>query len=110
MRSARHFSVATVWFLTLAPRYPSGVYGQRAPGTPEAQAPAAAALPEPMNWTAEQDHQNMMEQLGIRALRPGPSGDENAPNHANYDESKANPYPIYPVPVTLKNGMMVTSA
>ena len=33
----------------------------------------------------------MMDQLGIKALRPGPSGNEKAPNHANYDESKANP-------------------
>ncbi len=29
----------------------------------------------------------MMDQLGIKALRPGPSGNEKAPNHANYDES-----------------------
>ena len=35
----------------------------------------------------------MMEQLGIKALRPGPSGNESAPNHANYDEALANPYP-----------------
>ena len=34
-----------------------------------------------------------MDQLGIKALRPGPSGNESAPNHANYDESKANPFP-----------------
>ena len=40
----------------------------------------------------------MMDQLGIKALRPGPSGDESAPNHANYDESKANPYPDLPDP------------
>ena len=33
----------------------------------------------------------MMGQLGIQALRPGPSGDETAPNHANTDEQKANP-------------------
>ena len=45
------------------------------------------------NWTAAEDHRNMMEQLGIRALRPGPSGNESAPNHANYDEATANPYP-----------------
>jgi len=52
----------------------------------------------------------MMDQLGIRALRPGPSGDENAPNHANYDESKANPFPNLPDPLTLNNGKKVTSA
>lgn len=39
----------------------------------------------------------MMDQLGIKALRPGPSGNESAPNHANYDESLANPYPDLPV-------------
>ena len=43
------------------------------------------------------NQQNMMDQLGIKALRPGPSGDEKAPNHANIDESKANPYPIFPI-------------
>ena len=52
----------------------------------------------------------MMDQLGIKALRPGPSGDEKAPNHANYDESKANPYPNLPDPLTLNNGQKVTTA
>jgi hypothetical protein len=65
--------------------------------------------PGPVTFTAEQDHQNMMDQLGIKALRPGPSGDEKAPNHANYDESKANPYPNLPDPLTLNNGQKVTS-
>src|SRR5205809_249712 len=64
----------------------------------------------PLNWTAAEDHQNMMEQLGIKALRPGPSGTETAPNHANYDESTANPFPVLPDPLTLKNGKKVTSA
>ena len=58
----------------------------------------------PVTFTAEQDHQNMMDQLAIKALRPGPSGDEKAPNHANYDESKANPYPNVPDALTLNNG------
>jgi hypothetical protein len=44
----------------------------------------AQSAPSTANWTAEQDHRNMMEQLGITALRPGPNGDENAPDHANY--------------------------
>ena len=51
-----------------------------------------------------------MDQLGIQALRPGPNGNENAPNHANYDESKANPYPDLPDVLTLKNGKKVTTA
>src|SRR5438309_113837 len=61
-------------------------------------------------WTADQDHQNMMDQVGIKALRPGPSGNEKASNHANYDESKANPYPNLPDPLTLNDGQKVTTA
>src|SRR5436190_16851930 len=57
-----------------------------------------------------EDHQNMMSQLGIRKLRPGPSGNESAPNHANYDEATANPFPNLPEVLTLKNGKKVTSA
>jgi hypothetical protein len=52
----------------------------------------------------------MMNQLGVKALRPGPSGNEKAPNHANYDESKANPFPELPDPLTLNNGQKVTTA
>jgi (4-O-methyl)-D-glucuronate---lignin esterase len=78
----------------------SGVNAQRA--TP-------GALSPPMNFTADQDHQNMMDQLGIQALRPGPSGNESRPNHANYDESLANPYPNLPDVLTLKNGQKVTT-
>ena len=60
-------------------------------------------------YTADQDHQNMMDQLGIKALRPGPSGNEKAPNHANYDEQLANPFPVLPDVLTLKNGQKVTT-
>jgi hypothetical protein len=67
-------------------------------------------LPQPLNWTAAEDHQNMMDQLGIKALRPGPSGTETAPNHANYDEATANPFPNLPDVLTLKNGKKVTTA
>ena len=69
-----------------------------------------AAELAPVTFTAEQDQQNMMGQLGIRAVRPGPSGNENAPNHANYDEALANPYPRLPDPLVLTDGRRVTSA
>ena|ERR1035438_2198828 len=75
-----------------------------APGLPAQQSP------QPMNWTAAEDHRNMMEQLGIKALRPGPSGNESAPNHANYDESTANPFPNLPAVLTLRNGKKVMTA
>jgi lysophospholipase L1-like esterase len=75
-----------------------------------AAAPATGGPPPDPNAAATAaDHKNMMEQLGIKALRPGPSGNEAAPNHANYDESFANPYPLLPDPLTLKNGSKVTS-
>jgi (4-O-methyl)-D-glucuronate---lignin esterase len=61
-------------------------------------------------WTTADDHQNMMAQLGIRKLRPGPSGNEGAPNQANYDEATANPYPDLPEVLTLKNGRKVANA
>jgi hypothetical protein len=72
---------------------------------PQKQLPAPA-----VNFTQEQDQKNMLDQLGIKALRPGPSGNEADPNHANYDEAKANPWPDYPDPLTLKNGQNVTTA
>ncbi|MDX1563314.1 MAG: GDSL-type esterase/lipase family protein, partial [Gammaproteobacteria bacterium] len=51
----------------------------------------------------------MQQQLGITALRPGPSGRDDAPNPANYDESLANPFPDWPDLLTLDNGEPVTS-
>ena len=64
----------------------------------------------PINWTAAQDHKNMMDQLGIIRLRPGPSGQPGATNSANYDPAKANPFPDLPETLTRKNGQKVTSA
>jgi (4-O-methyl)-D-glucuronate---lignin esterase len=99
------------------------IAGQSAPAaTPPAQAPAQAPAPPPgpppltpeqqaarakLQEETKADHAQMMQQLGIKALRPGPSGQANAPNAANYDESIANPYPKLPEVLTLKNGTKV---
>ncbi|HWH56856.1 MAG TPA: hypothetical protein VN682_04440 [Terriglobales bacterium] len=64
---------------------------------------------KPDTFTTEEDQKNMMQQLGIRSMRPGPSGDERAPNHANYDEAKANPFPNVPDALTMNNGQKVTT-
>jgi len=72
--------------------------------------PLAAAPAQPLHWTTQQDHQNMMDQLGITRLRPGPSGQPGATNSANYDPAKANPFPNLPEVLTLKNGQQVTTA
>ncbi|MFL5739649.1 MAG: alpha/beta hydrolase family protein [Flavisolibacter sp.] len=59
----------------------------------------------------EQDHRQMMKLLNIDSLRPGANGNNPAaPNAANYDESKANPYPDLPDPLTLKNGQKLSDA
>lgn len=60
--------------------------------------------------TTQEDHQQMLGQLGITRLRPGPSGDPNAANHANYDEALANPYPDLPELMKLSSGQPVTTA
>ena len=65
---------------------------------------------KPLILTAEEDHRQMNEQIGVKSLRPGPSGDEKAPNHANYDESLANPFSELPDVLTLRNGTKVTTA
>ena len=72
--------------------------------------PQAPSAPDPAGWTTAQDHQHMMATLGIRSLRPGPSGNEQAPNHANYDEALANPFPKLPEVLTLKSGRKVATA
>ena len=52
----------------------------------------------------------MLDQLHIDSTRPGPSGNPQAPNAANVDESKASPYKSLPDPLILNNGQPVTSA
>ena len=79
----------------------SAAYSRQPPDPATRQALAAATAA---------DHQAMMALLGIRKLRPGPSGNESAPNHANYDEARANPYPVLPEVLTLANGKKVSSA
>ncbi len=72
--------------------------------------PADNKYPQPVTFIADQDRADMMRQLGIKKLRPGPSGNEADPNHANYDESVANPCPVLPDVLTTKAGKKVTTA
>ena len=72
---------------------------------------ASANLKWPVELTAEQDHRRLMDLLHITSLRPGANGNDlKAPNAVNYDEAKANPYPVLPDPLLLKNGKRVTNA
>ena len=72
--------------------------------------PAAAQAPAEQARATEADHQQMMRQLGITKLRPGPNGDATAADHANYDEALANPFPDYPDPLRMADGSQVVSA
>ena len=55
------------------------------------------------------DYRQMLGQLSITSMRPGPGNHKDAPP-ANFDESKANPYPDLPNPLLLNNGRKVTTA
>lgn len=87
---------------------------------PAASAQAPAARPRfPWEMTPEErrrlevlneaDEADMLRQLGITQLRPGPSGMPGQPNPANTDPAKANPYPDYPDPLRMADGRPVTS-
>ena len=55
--------------------------------------------PKPVTFTAQQDRQQMLDQLKIPAemMRRGPSGmNAKAPDFQNIDEAKANPWPHLP--------------
>src|ERR1700736_3602284 len=99
-RSLALLNVASMQTVIVA----SLLVAQQPQGQPTAQQLAQQAA-------TRQDHQRMMELLKITSLRPG-ADDRNAeaPNAANYDEAKANPYPKLPDPLVLKNGRRVTAA
>ncbi|MCR4825152.1 MAG: acetylxylan esterase [Bacteroidales bacterium] len=80
-----------------------------------AQTPATAQFPgmprinrDSLHALSVQDHARMLGQLGLTAVRPG--RDSNSPDPArqpNYDEFTANPYYIYPDPLTTFAGKPV---
>lgn len=67
---------------------------------------AAGAQPGP--YTADQDRQAMMDLTGVKQLRHPPSSNDKAPDSANYDESKANPWPL-PDLFRMKDGRRATT-
>ncbi|MFO1449010.1 MAG: glycosyl hydrolase 115 family protein [Opitutaceae bacterium] len=58
----------------------------------------------------QEDHADMLRQLGITRLRPGRNSGAGSTVPPNYDEAKANPFPDWPELLTLKDGTPVTTA
>jgi hypothetical protein len=86
------------------------VLGTSAVPVPGQGVGAASPGVDTQKWTTRDDHRNMMEQLGITRLRPGPSGNATATNAANYDPAKANPFPNLPELLVTEDGRKVTTA
>ena len=82
------------------------------PQQPPPPRPAFTPTPEMLAIQAasEKDHQRVMDELGIKQLRPGVDADPKSPHAANYDESKASVYPNLPDPLVLNDGKRVTTA
>jgi hypothetical protein len=79
-------------------------------GKAHAQFPNRQAM-DSLNKLTEQDYKFMLNQLHITGIRPGADGNNpQAPNAANYDEAKANPFTTLPDALLLNNGKKVTSA
>lgn len=100
-----------LWPLAAVPAL-LAVAQQQPPGFPgRAMTPEQRAANEARQKATDADHQRMMDQLGIKELRRGRDGNvKDGPYAANYDESKANPYPVLPDPLKLKNGKPVKTA
>jgi lysophospholipase L1-like esterase len=115
-------ALASILFLLAAEAaaVDASLRAQSPPAAAPARAPAAPANPfltspeerARLDALAREDHADMLRRLGVARLRPGYDGwaAAGAPNAANYDESKANPYPDWPDPLTLKDGRRVATA
>lgn len=70
---------------------------------------AATRAQDTSNWTNDDDHRNMLEQLGITKLRSGANGWAKAgeADAANYDQAKAGPEGELPDALTLDDGGQV---
>ena len=83
--------------------------GQAATAPAAATAPSAAAAAQPLSPVQianNAERQRIMNLLKISAIPPGAVSS----SPATYIEAEANPYPVLPDPLTLKNGQKVATA
>ena len=107
LRALCGLTLPAVWLWAQAPQPPAPPAAAAASSNPFLLSPEERAR---LDELGRADHADMLKQLGITKLRPGPSGRAAPPNAANYDPTKANPYPDWPDALTLKDGRPVTSA
>jgi hypothetical protein len=90
--SAHPFTLFALTIVSAALAFPA--FAQAPPMAP-APAPTrpVGSGTNPQQVASEADHQDMMNQLGISTIRRGADGSPTGQNPANYDESKANPFP-----------------
>ena len=70
---------------------------------------ASQTAPAAKNWTAAEDHRNMMEQLGIKALRPGPAATKRLRITPTTTSRPRTHFPTTRRSCKLKNGQAVNS-
>ncbi len=82
----------------------------QAPQEPQA-AQTKAELQAEARRVAQADHGRLMALLHMTDMRPGANlNNKDSRYYRNFDESKANPYPTLPDPLTLKNNKKVSTA
>ena len=112
LRNLPRVSAATTLFLACLSLNAQAPSTANPPAPSQPARPAFTPTPEMLAIQAasEKDHQRVMDELGIKQLRPGVDSDPKSPHAANYDESKANIYPNLPDPLRLNDGKPVTTA
>jgi len=92
----------------------SALPAQTPPTPPKAASPVPPWQLSPeerqrLQKLTNEDHADMLRQLGITKLRPGRNPNPGSTNPPNYDQALANPFPDWPELLTLKNGEKVTT-
>lgn len=100
--------------LLLATLLVSALPAQTPPPPPRAASPVPPWQLSPeerqrLQKLTNEDHADMLRQLGITKLRPGRNPNPGSTNPPNYDQALANPFPDWPELLTLKNGEKVTT-
>src|SRR6202789_2172110 len=76
----------------------------------QSQAPPSAADRAAIAAASSTERDRELKLLGITAMQPSATAyDIGKPGNANYDESKANPYPKLPDLLTMNDGTKVTT-